>query len=89
MGETQSVPADSGYANTLTLVETTDDKHFGPIDIYRTKEAPYEYVMDFKKNFIEDNERLSRYLRLISELKNMEHKNIAKIHHCELIEGNC
>lgn len=66
MGDTHSVENINTYSSTLTLVESIDDQHFGPIDIYRTREAPYDYIMDFKKNFIEDNERLSRYLRLIS-----------------------
>jgi len=70
------------YPSTLQLVQSTQDEHFGPIDIYRTKEAPYEYVMDFKKNFIEDSERPTKYLNLMNQLKHMEHKNIAKIHHC-------
>lgn len=52
MGETQSVHENNSYSNSLTLVETVDDQHFGAIDIYRTKEAPYDYIMDFKKNFI-------------------------------------
>jgi hypothetical protein len=43
--------------------------------------------MDFKKTFVDDNERTTRYLRFVNQLKNMEHKNLAKIHHCELIEG--
>ena len=51
MGEVQS-RHQSSYADLLTLVETITDPNFGPIDIYRTQEAPYEYVMDYKKNFI-------------------------------------
>lgn len=43
--------------------------------------------MDFKKNFIEDNERMNKYIRLVNQIKNMDHKNIAKIHHSQLIEG--
>jgi hypothetical protein len=41
--------------------------------------------MDFKKNFIEDNDRMGKYMRLVQQLKNMEHKNLAKIHHSQLI----
>jgi hypothetical protein len=43
--------------------------------------------MDFKKSFVEDNERMNKYIRLVSQIKNMDHKNLAKIHHSQLIEG--
>ncbi len=52
MGETQSTEETSTFSNTLTFVDTATDECFGLIDIYKTKEAPYEYLMDFKKNFI-------------------------------------
>jgi hypothetical protein len=58
MGESQSIAADSTFAACLTQVESNNDRNFGPIDIFRTKEPPYEYVMDFKKNFIEDNQKM-------------------------------
>ena len=76
------------FLTQLTFIETCQDKHFGAIDLYRTKESPYEYVMDFKKTFIEENERVARHLRVVGQLKHMEHKNLAKIHHSELIECN-
>lgn len=60
MGETQSTHKCS-YLDLLTFVQNTTDPNFGPIDIYRTQEAPYEYVMDFKKNFIEDDARLNAH----------------------------
>ena len=43
--------------------------------------------MDFKKNFIEDNEKMRKYLNLVNQIKTMDHKNLAKIHFSELIEG--
>lgn len=42
--------------------------------------------MDFKKNFIEDNEKMKKYLNLVNQVKNMDHKNLAKIHYSELVE---
>lgn len=87
MGETISTESQSSYQSSITLIESSEDRNFGHIDIYRTKEAPYEYVMDFKKNFIEDNDRMNRYMRLVNQIKNMDHKNIAKIHHSQLVEG--
>lgn len=71
MGDAHSVQQKTAFSSTLTLIETTEDRNFGVIDIYRTIEAPYEYVMDFKKNFIEDNERVSRCLRLLGQLRAM------------------
>ena len=41
--------------------------------------------MDFKKNFIEDPQSMSRFTTLVSQLKNMDHKNLAKIYHSEVV----
>jgi hypothetical protein len=32
---------------------------------------------------------MTKYTRLVNQIKNMDHKNIAKIHHSQLIEGTC
>jgi hypothetical protein len=81
MGTVTSDLQASTFANKLTYIENVDDKRFGSIDIYRTKEAPFEYIMDYKKCFIEDINRLSKYLKVVNKLKNMEHRNLAKLHH--------
>jgi hypothetical protein len=86
MGHSQSSSDDSTFAACLTQVESSNDCNFGPIDIFRTREPPYEYVMDFKKNFIEDNTKMGKYVQLMNQVKTMDHKNLAKIHHCEMRE---
>ena len=43
--------------------------------------------MDFKKVFIENNEKMGQYVKTMKQMKNMDHKNIAKIFDCEAIEG--
>ena len=52
MGDLQSAEQNKAYPESLTFIETTNDRNFGPIDIYRTNEPPYEYIMDNKKSFI-------------------------------------
>jgi len=66
MGETQSVHQDTSFVSSLTLVESTNDKYFGPVDIYRTKEPPYEYLMDYKKTFIEDKTKMNNYIHYMN-----------------------
>jgi len=88
MGETVSAVDTNDFASGLSLIERVEDKHFGPIDIYRMKEPHYEYIMDFKKNFIEDNDRMNRYISQMREIKKMEHKNLSKIHAVDMCEGN-
>lgn len=87
MGESMSRESEGGYSANLTLIDSTEDGNFGQIGIYRTRDPPYEYVMDFKKNFVEENDRMGRYLRMMKQLKNMEHKNLAKMHECQVVEG--
>lgn len=81
MGTIASDLNGSTFANKLTYIENVNDKRFGSIDIYRTKEAPFEYILDYKKTFIEDAGRLAKYLGVVNKLKNIEHRNLAKLHH--------
>lgn len=30
---------------------------------------------------------MNKYMRLVNQIKNMDHKNLAKIHHSQLVEG--
>jgi hypothetical protein len=50
----------NSFLTQVSFIETAQDRHFGAIDIYRTKDAPYEYIMDFKKSFVEESERVAR-----------------------------
>jgi hypothetical protein len=68
----------------LQFVQNIEDGHFGPIEIYRLKEPPYEYIMDYKKTFIEGDNRYVKYMASMNELSKTEHKNLAKIHLTEL-----
>jgi hypothetical protein len=40
MGAAKSLPS-SSFLSQLAFIDTANDKHFGPIDIYRTKDSPY------------------------------------------------
>ena len=37
MGETISTESQSSYQSSVTLIESSEDRNFGHIDIYRTK----------------------------------------------------
>lgn len=41
MGSISSDLQGSTFINKLTYIENVNDKRFGSIDIYRTKEAPF------------------------------------------------
>lgn len=61
-----------------------EDEQFGSIEVYRLKEPPYEYIMDYKRTFIEGDVRYVKYMESMRELAKTEHKNLAKIHLTEL-----
>ena len=83
MGAAEFLP--SSFASQLAFIDTANDKFFGPIDIYRTKDSPYQYIMDYKKYYLEDDERLNKCLQSSLELRAMSHRNLAKIYEAELI----
>lgn len=41
----------------LQFVQKVDDPNFGDIEIYRLNEPPYEYIMDYKRMFLEGDNR--------------------------------
>ena len=43
-------------------------------------QPPYEYLMDYKKTYVNDKQRLEKDLSLMNQLKNIEHSNLAKIY---------
>ena len=43
--------------------------------------------MDYKKTFIEGDNRYIKYINSMNELAKTEHKNLAKIHLTDLKEG--
>lgn len=55
----------------IELFQQLEDPFFGKTDIYRFKEPPYEYLMDHKKNYIDDMSKLNRQLTQINQLKNI------------------
>jgi hypothetical protein len=61
-----------------------EDPLFDTVQVFRLKEPPYEYIMDYKKTFIEGDNRFTKYINYMNELSKAEHKNLAKIHLTEL-----
>lgn len=80
MGDNIST-ANKNIEDKLQLVNNTTHPLFGKIDIYHLTEPPYEYLMDYRKNYINDKQRMNKDLALINQLKNIEHSNMAKIYH--------
>jgi hypothetical protein len=51
------------------------------------KEPPFEYILDHRKTFIDDQDRMTQYIAQAARLKELEHKNLAKMHACIVTEG--
>lgn len=45
-----------------------EDPTFGTIEVYRLKEPPYEYIMDYKKTFMEGDNRYIKYINYMNQL---------------------
>lgn len=84
MGDNVSVEEKKNFEEKLQFVQKTEDPHFGPVEIFRFKEPPYEYIMDYAKTFMEGDYRYSAYTSYLSKLQEREHKNLAKIHLSEI-----
>lgn len=69
MGDNVSVEEKKTFEDKLQFVQRTDDPLFGTIDIFRFKEPPYEYIMDFQKTFIEGDVRYQPYSNFIQCLR--------------------
>lgn len=87
MGDNVSVEERKNFEEKLQFVQKAEDQHFGLIDIFRFKQPPYEYIMDYQKTFIEGDARYEVYANFLSELKQKEHKNLAKLHFSEVRKG--
>ena len=70
MGDNIST-ANKSMEDKLQLVNNTKHPLFGRIDIYHLLEPPYEYLMDYRKNYINDKQRMNKDLALINQLKNI------------------
>lgn len=84
-----SVEEKKNFEDKLQFVQKSEDPHFGPVEIFRFKEPPYEYIMDYTKTFMEGDYRYSSYVAYLEKLKEKEHKNLAKIHFSEVRKGTC
>lgn len=62
MGDNVSVEEKNIFEEKLQFVQCIEDHHFGNISIYRFKEPPYEYIMDYQKTFIEGDTRVTSYI---------------------------
>lgn len=87
MGDTTSIESEN-IMDKIEFFQHSEDSFFGKIDIYKFKEPPYEYVIDYKKNYVDNKQRISKDEALMNQLKNIEHPNLAKIYYCQQVEGN-
>ncbi len=88
MGDNVSVEERKGFEEKLHFVQKVEDQYFGPIEIYRFKQSPYEYIMDYQKTFIEGDNRYDAYAIFLEKLKEKQHKNLAKLHFTDIRKGN-
>lgn len=86
MGENIST-VETHILDRIDIVQEREDPFFGKIEIFRLKESPYEYLFDYKKNYVNDAARMSRDNDLMQKLKSITHPNLAKIFYSELREG--
>lgn len=57
-----------GYLQKLQFVQNIKDPNFGPIEVFRLKQPPYEYIMDYKKTFIEGDNRYIKFIHCMNQL---------------------
>ena len=86
MGETAST-ARGSIGDKIERVNKVNDPFFGKVELFHYTEPPYEYLMAFKKNYINDKQRMAKDLSLLKQVANIEHPNLAKIHHTQVTEG--
>ncbi len=56
------------YLRKLQFVQNMENPHFGSIEVFRMKEPPYEYIMDYKKTFMEGDNRFLKYINCMNQL---------------------
>lgn len=70
MGETTSREKD-GVHGKIELFQEGTEGPLGRVNVFRVKEPPYEYVMEFKRSYVESGGRLEREAGLLKRLKNI------------------
>ena len=61
MGDNVSVEDQTVFEDRLQFVQDMEDANFGNIAIFRFKQPPYEYIMDYQRTLIEGDIRLRSY----------------------------
>lgn len=70
MGETTS-SVEVPLTQKIKQVNRLEDPLFGKITIYHFTEPPYEYLMEHKKTYVNDKQRLTADLSRTTRLKNI------------------
>ena len=84
MGDNMSTVENKHILDRVELFDVREDYFFGKINIFRLKEPPYEYLFDYRKNYVNEPHRMNKDLELMQRVKKITHPNLAKIYHSEL-----
>ena len=71
MGDTTSSTTETPITDRIKKINQLDDPLFGRITIYHFTEPPYEYLMEHKKTYVNDKQRLNNDLSRTTRLKNI------------------
>lgn len=81
MGNETSKEGSQDFLSRLTYVQLADDDNFAGFEVFRSKEPPYEYIMNYQKTFLTKDAAFQNYMQMLRQLREKSHKNIARLHH--------
>lgn len=87
MGGETSVSESQELLEKLQFVQVLDDDHFGTVEVFRSREPPYEYIMNYQKTFLQRDATFTSYLQLMQQLRERPHRNLARLHLVDHREG--
>ena len=67
-------------------MESREDPNFGSVNLYHFPAPPYEYLVELRRNFVEDMAKAQAEKAHMEQLQQLEHANIAKIYGTDLKE---
>ena len=83
MGNFNSAQEGERFFERISFIQELNDENFGHIEIWRSKEMPFEYLMNYKRTFLDKDQNYMDYVQLIHSLQGKTHKGISKLHFLE------
>jgi hypothetical protein len=75
---------EAGFLERIEFFSLIDDPSFGKTEVYRSKQPPYQYIVDSKRSYVDDRTRMEKHMGLMNRLKNIEHPSLAHICQSEM-----